>query len=759
MALSSTLGFPRIGPARELKNAVEEFWAGKISEEELKAAGRNIRQGNWQLQKELGIDHIPSNDFSFYDHVLDTAFMVGAVPERFLAQSGGTDIRTYFAMARGVAGGAHAMAMTKWFDTNYHYIVPEFFKGQTFRLACTKPVDEFLESKKLGLITRPVVLGPLSLLALGKTSGADPLSLLDNLLATYEELFVRLSDAGAQWVQVDEPLLALDCNGDFCSSLTKAYSRLSRCAPNLKILVASYFNGLDDNLATALHLPVDAVHLDLVRAPQELDDALYLAPENLSLSLGVLDGRNVWRTDMRSALDILRKAEKKLGKERIIVAPSCPLYHVPVDLEQEREIDPHLRQWLSFAKQKVAEIASLSRALNGGEQSEKAAFEASWAAIESRKQSVNTRDENVRRRVASVTQGMAKRASSHAERKSLQQESLRLPLFPTTTIGSFPQTKEVRSVRAAYRAGKITRGEYDFFMRLEIEKSVRLQEEAGMDVLVHGEFERTDMVEYFAEFLRGIAFTKYGWVQSYGSRCVKPPIIFGDVERKGPITVEWTRYAQSLTKKPMKGMLTGPVTILEWSFVRDDQPRKETCLQIALAIRDEVQDLEKEGIRIIQIDEPAFREGMPLRRADWYGYLGWAAKCFRIASSSVRDETQIHTHMCYANFNDIIEAVAALDADVISIESSRSRMELLKAFRDFSYPNDIGPGIYDVHSPAIPSLEDIKELLRKAVKVLSPGQVWVNPDCGLKTRKWEEVIPALQLMVKAAQALRAETQK
>jgi len=760
LALSSTLGFPRIGPARELKKALESFWSGKISEESLQSAARGIRRGNWELQKSFGIDHIPSNDFSLYDHVLDAAFIAGAIPERFLSVSGQPDLRTYFAMARGIEGGAHAMTMTKWFDTNYHYIVPEFYRGQTFRLSSAKPVDEFLEAQKLGVQTRPVLLGPLSLLKLGKMQGGGTsLELLDGLLGVYEELFTRLSSAGAQWVQMDEPILALDCEGDFCSSLKAAYARLSRCAPNLKIVVASYYNGLDDNLALTLHLPVDAVHLDIVHAPEHLADALELAPENLLLSLGVVDGRNVWRADLRTAFAVLKKAEKAVGKERIIVAPSCPLLHVPVDMGLETEMDADLRLWLSFAKQKVAEVAALAQALNEGEHSQKELFDASDAAIKSRRESVKTRDGKVRTRTAAVTKAMAKRESRYAERKPLQQQSLRLPPFPTTTIGSFPQTKEVRSVRAAHRAGTITRREYDTFMRREIEKTVRFQEEAGLDVLVHGEFERADMVEYFAEYLEGVAFTKEGWVQSYGSRCVKPPVIFGDVERKWPMTVEWARYAQSLTSKPMKGMLTGPVTMEKWSFTRDDQPQEETCLQIALAIRDEVEDLEKAGIRIIQIDEPAFREGLPLRRSDWRDYLNWAAKCFRIASGSVRDETQIHTHMCYANFNDIIEAVAALDADVISIESSRSRMELLEAFHDFNYPNDIGPGIYDVHSPVIPSREEMEELLRRAAKVLSSDQIWVNPDCGLKTRTWEEVGPSLRRMVDAARTLRAEVGK
>ena len=761
MAMSSNLGFPRIGPKRELKKALEDHWSGKRGEAELLDAGRAIRRENWILQKQLALDHIPSNDFSFYDHVLDTAAMVGAIPSRYGWSGGAVGMKTYFAMARGLQDPAagvdvQAMEMTKWFDTNYHYIVPEFDEGQSFSLASTKPIDEFLESRAIGIHTRPVLLGPVSFLLLGKTRDRAfrPLTLLDRLLRVYEDLLRRLAAAGADWVQMDEPLLALDLDEEARAALVTAYGRLSAAARGLQILVATYFEGLRDNLPTALALPVAALHLDLVRAPDQIDDALAGAPPSLSLSLGVVDGRNVWRTDLDRALGIVEKAAKALGPGRILIGPSCSMLHAPVDLDIEGGLDDELKSWLAFAKQKVQEIVVLARAVNGGRGVAADVLEENAAAMERRRTSPRTHNAEVRRRVGAVTPMMQKRSSPYAERRQSQHERLGLPLFPTTTIGSFPQTSDVRAARADFKTGKRTLGSYEKFLRGEVERTIRFQEEIGLDVLVHGEFERNDMVEYFGEQLEGFAFTRNGWVQSYGSRCVKPPIVHGDIARPEPMTVDWSTFAQSLTGRPVKGMLTGPVTILQWSFVRDDQPRSETCRQIALAIRDEVVDLEEAGIRAIQIDEPAMREGLPLRRADWKGYLEWAVDSFRLASSGVKDSTQIHTHMCYAEFNDIIEAVGAMDADVISMETSRSRMELLDTFRRYPYPNEIGPGVYDIHSPRVPSQEEMEALLRKALEVLSPSQLWVNPDCGLKTRRWEEVRPALAAMVEAARRLR-----
>jgi len=767
--IASNLGFPRIGPRRELKKALEQHWSGRVGEEELQSVGREVRQGNWRLQKQLGLDHVPSNDFSFYDHVLDMAALVGAVPKRYAWSGDTVDLATYFAMARGAQSKAAtggqtprgldvpAMEMTKWFDTNYHYIVPEFERGQEFRLAGTKPVDELLEANSLGIHTRPVLLGPVSFLLLGKLrdgAGRSPLSLLDGLLPVYEELLQRLVKAGADWIQLDEPCLSLDLEPQALRAFPSAYSCLAAAAPRLRLLIATYFEGLRENFSAVLRLPVAALHLDLVRAPEQLEEALAGAPATLSLSLGVVDGRNVWRTDLERALAVVERAVKAVGEERVLVAPSCSLLHSPVDLQFETHLDEELRGWLAFAKQKVEEVVLIARAIREGRKAVNEALEANRDAMERRRISPRIHNEAVKKRAAAVTKQMLRRGSPYAARRRLQEERLGLPAFPTTTIGSFPQTSDVRAARAELRSGKRDLASYEGFLREELERTIRFQEEVGLDVLVHGELERNDMVEYFAEQLTGFAFTQHGWVQSYGSRYVKPPIIYGDVSRPAPMTVEWSRYAQSLTKKPVKGMLTGPVTILQWSFVRDDQPRSETCRQIALAIRDEVADLEAAGIKVIQIDEPAIREGLPLRHDDWNTYLSWAVDAFRLASAGVRDETQIHTHMCYSEFNDIIEAIGALDADVTSIWFARSQMELLDALRRYRYPNEIGPGVYDIHSPRVPSREEMEELLRKALDVLSPGQLWVNPDCGLKTRRWEEVRPALAAMVEAASSLR-----
>ncbi|HMJ60233.1 MAG TPA: 5-methyltetrahydropteroyltriglutamate--homocysteine S-methyltransferase [Bryobacteraceae bacterium] len=745
----TNLGFPRIGAHRELKKALESYWASKLSEAELLETAKKLRHQHWQWQQQAGIAHVPSNDFSLYDHVLDTTAMVGAVPRRYGWSGGTVDLKTYFAMARGSSEGAGvtAMEMTKWFDTNYHYIVPEFEAGQTFRLASTKAVDEFLEAKALGIQTRPVLLGPISFLLLGKSKSPsfDPISLVTALFPVYEEVLRRLHAAGAEWIQIDEPCLVLDLPEPTRGAFTEAYRRLSAAAAGTKILVATYFESLHSNLTTALQLPVAGLHLDLVRGPGQLDAALAEAPPHLTLSLGVIDGRNIWKADLSKAVALVEQAVRALGSERVLVAPSCSLLHVPVDLNLETGLE-EVKDWLAFARQKLEEVATICAARPN--------LEANRASMERRRVSTEIHDDKVKERLASLSAEDSHRSSPYPVRRDKQQTALGLPLFPTTTIGSFPQTKEVRAARADHKAGKLSQDGYDAFLRRQVEEAVRFQEEIGIDVLVHGEFERNDMVEYFGEQLSGFTATTNGWVQSYGSRCVKPPIIFGDVKRLGPMTIEWSRFAQSLTRKPVKGMLTGPVTILQWSFVRDDQPRSETCRQIALAIRDEVAGLEAAGIRIIQIDEPAIREGLPLRKSDWPAYLAWAVEAFRLSSSVVKDETQVHTHMCYAEFNDIIEAIGALDADVISIETSRSQMELLEAFARYQYPSGIGPGVYDIHSPRIPTADEMVGLLKKALAVLRPEQLWVNPDCGLKTRSWKEVLPALAAMVVAARRLR-----
>jgi 5-methyltetrahydropteroyltriglutamate--homocysteine methyltransferase len=761
MAISSNLGFPRMGVHRELKKALEAFWLEKTDEKELLSVGQALRANHWVLQKQIGIGHIPSNDFSFYDHVLDTIAMVGAVPGRYGWRGPQVDGKTYFAMARGTAqkgttSGVPAMEMTKWFDTNYHYIVPEFTKEQEFSLASLKSVNEFLEAKALGIQTRPVLLGPISFLLLGKGKEPhfDSLTLLDRILPIYEGVLGRLAEAGATWIQIDEPMLALDVRTELQRALRSAYERLSSVSESLQILLATYFAGLGANVNAAVQLPVAALHIDLVRAPEQLEPVLKSVPSELMLSLGVVDGRNVWKTDLDRALELLERAAHKLGPDRILVGPSCSLLHSPVDLEEEKQRDAELKNWLAFARQKLEEIAALEQALSQGKGTVRDFLDANRQAMHAKQESPRIHDRKVKERAAAVTPEMYGRKSAFPDRKKLQQARLKLPVFPTTTIGSFPQTKEVREARAQHKAGRKDATSYEDFLRSQTERAVRFQEEIGIDVLVHGEFERNDMVEYFGEQLSGFAVTENGWVQSYGSRCVKPPLIYGDVSRKQPMTVGWSKFAQSLTAKPMKGMLTGPVTILQWSFVRNDQSRSETCQQIALAIRDEVRDLEAAGIGVIQIDEPALREGLPLLRSEWKDYLDWAVNCFRLASSAVRDETQVHTHMCYAEFQDIIEAVAAMDADVISIETSRSQMELLETFGKYRYPNEIGPGVYDIHSPRIPTTQEMVNLLKKAANVLSAKQLWVNPDCGLKTRRWEEVRPALVAMVEAARIAR-----
>jgi len=761
MPIAHNLGFPHLGAARELKRATEGYWGGKVSLPDLLKTGAELRARHWRLQQDAGIDLIPSNDFSYYDRMLDTCALVGAVPKRYGWAGGPVDIDTYFAMARGVQSGGRdvtAMEMTKWFDTNYHYLVPEFEPGQAFRLSSSKPVDEFHEAKALGIQTKPVLIGPVTFLLLGKarTARFDRLTLLDALLPVYAEVLSRLAAAGATWVQLDEPCLALDRTPAERAAFVRAYRFLSERAPKVKVLIATYFAGLEDNMPTALELPVAGLHLDVVRTGGRFDALLQAWPagggrEGKVLSLGVIDGRNIWKADLPAVLRQLEDALERAGAAQLWVAPSCSLLHVPIDVDLETRLDSELKAWLAFAKQKLVEVATLARALRDGRDSVTAQLDANTRALAGRRTSRRIHNPAVKQRARGVTEHDMRRTSPHAARRKKQ---FRLPLFPTTTIGSFPQTAEVRNARKKLHDGKLTPAAYDAFIAEQITRTLKLQEELGLDVLVHGEFERNDMVEYFGEQLEGFAFTEHGWVQSYGSRYVKPPIIYGDVSRPKAMTVRWSTFAQSKTARPVKGMLTGPVTILQWSFVRDDQPRAETAKQLALAIRDEVTDLAAAGIRVIQIDEPALREGLPLRRAEWPGYLEWAVNAFRLATAGVSDATQIHTHMCYSEFNDVIRVIEKMDADVVSIENARSGSELLEGFKEYSYPNEIGPGVYDIHSPRVPSTAEIVQALKRMQEVLGDRQIWVNPDCGLKTRGWEETLPSLRNMVQAARQLR-----
>jgi len=757
----ASLGFPRIGPRRELKFALEKFWAGTISPAELEEAAQGLRTATWARQKALGVDWLPSNDFSLYDHVLDTSVMLGAIPARYdLASGQAAGLETYFAMARGATGGAtcgHAHGsvtageMTKWFDTNYHFIVPEIEPETRLQLGHIKPLEDYLEAKAQGFETRPVILGPVTWLSLAKEYGSDPFDLLEEVLALYATVLARLEEAGAEWVQIDEPILVTDLTDRQRRALTRAYAKLGRAGP--KVMLATYFGGLENNLSLAASLPVAGLHIDLARAPEQLDAVVKAVPQNRLLSLGVVNGRNIWRADLAALLDRL---EPLAAQRDLVLAPSCSLLHVPVDLQLESRLDNELKQWLAFAVQKIEELDLLRRALANGRESVAAELATSARATEARKTAARIHDRTVSERIAALTPDMRERRAGHAERVKTQSEVLNLPLFPTTTIGSFPQTGAVRKARAEYNRGVLDGKKYDAFLHQETERAIRWQEEAGLDMLVHGEFERNDMVQYFGEKLAGFAFTVNGWVQSYGSRCVRPPILYGDVSRPEPMTVDWWRYAQGLTDKPVKGMLTGPVTILNWSFVRDDQTREASCRQIALAIRDEVLDLEAAGCKAIQIDEAALREGLPLRERDWPAYLDWAVDCFRLAAAGVGNQTQIHTHMCYSEFNDILPSIGAMDTDVISIETARSQMELLAGFASYRYPSAIGPGIYDIHSARVPGEDEMVALMRLAQKHLRPEQLWINPDCGLKTRGWDEVKPAIAAMVSAARTLRAE---
>ncbi|MDB5851153.1 MAG: 5-methyltetrahydropteroyltriglutamate--homocysteine S-methyltransferase [Rhodoferax sp.] len=761
MAHTHNLGFPRIGAKRELKFGLESYWKGTSSRDELKALGAQLRQRHWQHQADLDLS--PVGDFAFYDQVLDMSFTLGNLPERVQDFHGDT-LDNYFRVARGrsalggddhgvCCGGVAAGEMTKWFDTNYHYIVPEFTAQTGFRLDASRLLAQLAEARAQGVKAKPVIVGPVTYLSIGKAKdGSDKLALLPRLLSVYADLLATLAAQGVEWVQIDEPVLATELDADWQHAFTTAYHQLK--SARVKLLLATYFGQLLENQYLLANLPVAGVHIDAINGRDDVVPLLNLLPPHKVLSLGVVDGRNIWKTDLNAVLDWVEPIAARLG-DLLWIAPTCSLLHVPVDLASEARLDPEVKPWLAYALQKLDELQLLATALNQGRAAVKDELAANQQAVASRRASARVHNPAVKAAIGQLDATLGQRTSHYALRAPLQAARLKLPAFPTTTIGSFPQTAEIRHARSQFKAGALDEAAYRAAMQAEIAKSVREQEALGLDVLVHGEAERNDMVEYFGEQLDGYAFSQFGWVQSYGSRCVKPPILFGDITRPKAMTVEWIRYAQSLTTKPMKGMLTGPVTILNWSFVRDDQPRSVSCKQLALAIRAEVQDLEQAGVGVIQIDEAALREGLPLRKSQWAGYLGWAVESFRITANGVGDATQIHTHMCYSEFNDIIGSIADMDADVITIETSRSDMELLDAFDHFNYPNQIGPGVYDIHSPNIPTQEHIVQLMRKAAVRIPAERLWVNPDCGLKTRQWSEVLPALTNMVAAAKTLRA----
>ena len=762
------LGFPRIGAARELKLALESHWRGEVSEAALEATGQQLRARHWALQRDAGLDYVTVGDFALYDQVASHIQLLGCAPARFNFTPEQSPLARYFTMARGEAtqarhadcGHAHAagtaaLEMSKWFDTNYHYLVPELSPQTQFSLAGERLLAEVAEAQALGHQVKAALIGPLTFLWLGKekTPGFERLALLEQLLPVYGALLDRLKQQGVTWVQLDEPILGLDLPNAWRSAVESTYWQLNQVGVN--ILLATYFSPLEENLSLTCRLPVAGLHVDGIRAPHELISVTDWLPEHKVLSIGIVDGRNIWRTDLDAALAVLQPLTARRNGQ-LWLAPSCSLLHVPFSLEAETELDGEIKSWLAFATEKLSEIAVLKGALEGqSDAATLAALASSRLAIAGRRASPRVQRASVTQRLQALTPTVDRRDSSFPLRQAVQRARFQLPDFPTTTIGSFPQTAAIRAARASRQRGELASAEYEQQMRAEIAHAVARQEALGLDVLVHGEAERKDMVEYFGEQLDGFAFTRLGWVQSYGSRCVKPPVLYGDVQRPAAMTVAWTVHAQSLTHKPMKGMLTGPVTLLQWSFVRDDQPRASTALQLALAIRDEVQDLETAGIGIIQIDEPAIREGLPLRRGQWDAYLDWATRAFRIAASVVSDATQIHTHMCYAEFNDILPLIAAMDADVITLETSRSDMELLTDLGQFRYQNEIGPGVYDIHSPRVPSTLDMVRLLQKASAVIPPANLWVNPDCGLKTRGWAETEAALKNMVAAAQQMRA----
>ena len=760
MAYSANLGFPRIGANRGLKKALESYWRDEISKKELENVASTIRITNWSIQKDNNINYIPSNDFSFYDQILDNICTLGAIPKRYNFSGDNVDLDTYFAMARGRQTGdidVPAMEMTKWFDTNYHYIVPEFSKNQEFSLKSDKIFAQYLEAKKHNIETRPVLIGPTTFIAIGKAKDDfDKFSLIDNILAVYENIIIKLSTLGAKDIQIDEPILVTDLDNNVRDVYKKAILRISDACKNnnIKLHLTTYFDTVGDNADIYFASNAYSYHIDLVRDVSQLKNSLDLLPENSKLSLGLIDGRNIWINNMENSLDIINTVKNKIKSENIIIAPSCSLLHTPVDLENENKLDEEIKIWLSFAKQKLTEVTFLRDLTNKTRNQEDIIFINNKDAIAQRKSSPRVNNHKVQERLAAVKPADYERKSDYKERIKLQKKRLNLPLYPTTTIGSFPQTMEVRKARSEFKKRALSADKYQEFLQSKTIDCLRKQEEIGLDVLVHGEFERNDMVEYFGEQLDGFTFTSNAWVQSYGSRCVKPPIILGDVSRPKPMTTEWIEFANKNTNHEVKGMLTGPVTILQWSFVRDDQPREITCKQIALAIRDEVKDLEDIGLKIIQIDEAALREGLPIRKSSWSDYLKWSVDSFKLSAAVAKDDTQVHTHMCYSEFNDIIEAIARMDADVISIETSRSQMELLDAFVDFNFPSEIGPGVYDIHSPRVPTKEEMIDLLKKASNLIPKENIWVNPDCGLKTRGWAEVEKSLKSMTDAAKALR-----
>lgn len=747
-------GYPRVGAKRELKFAVEAFWKGAKSEAELRQTAADIRQKNWATQIAAGADLLPVGDFSYYDHVLDTLCALGAIPARFGFDADKLTLSQYFELARGNASQV-AMEMTKWFDTNYHYIVPEWHQNTSFKANAASLIAQTEEAKATGHDIKPTLVGPLTLLWLGKEkdAGHNRLELLPRLLPEYQKLLRELANAGVDWIQIDEPILAVDIAREWLDAFAPTYQELA--ITGTRIIIGTYFGSVAEHINLLKNLPVNGVHIDCVRAPEQLAEFANAWPENKVLSVGLIDGRNVWRANLREVIELLAPVATQLGNN-LWIAPSCSLLHSPQDLSVEEKLNPEIKNWLAFAAQKLQELGIIKQALAHGKDSVQEALAASDAAAAGRKTSKLIHNDKVAQRVASLREHADQRHSPFAQRIEKQQQWMNLPLLPTTTIGSFPQTQEIRQARAAFKKGELSAADYEAAMKKDIAYCVEQQEQLDIDVLVHGEAERNDMVEYFGEQLDGYCFTQYGWVQSYGSRCVKPPIIFGDVARPKAMTVAWSSYAQSLTKRPMKGMLTGPVTMMKWSFVRNDVPLSLVCKQIALALNDEVLDLEKAGIRVIQIDEPAIREALPLKRAQWDEYLAWACESFRLTSTDADDSTQIHTHMCYSEFNDILPAIASMDADVITIETSRSDMELLDAFVKFSYPNDIGPGVYDIHSPRVPTEAEVEHLLRKALKVIDQRRLWVNPDCGLKTRGWPETKAALEVMVNVTKKLRAE---
>ncbi len=749
-------GYPRIGAKRELKFAVEAFWKGNTSEAELQQVAANIRRSNWATQQAAGADLLPVGDFSFYDHVLDMQVALGCIPARFGFDAAALTLPEYFQLARGNAT-QFAMEMTKWFDTNYHYIVPEWHPQTGFKANSKNLIAQIKEARALGHDIKPTLVGPITLLWLGKekADGFNRLDLLPKLLPEYQKLLRELANEGVDWIQIDEPILAVDADQAWLDAFAPTYKELA--ITGTRIILGTYFAGVAEHVDLLKNLPVHGLHIDGVRAPEQLAVFAQAWPQNKVLSVGLIDGRNVWRANLSQVIDTLAPLSAKLGNN-LWIAPSCSLLHSPQDLAVEEKLDGEIKSWMAFAAQKLVDLGVVKHALEHGKDAVKDALAASDAAAADRATNKKIHNQAVQERVANLRPGADARKSPFAQRIEAQQAWMKLPLLPTTTIGSFPQTSEIRQARAAFKKGDLSAADYEAAMKKEIAYCVEEQEKLQIDVPVHGEAERNDMVEYFGEQLAGYCFSQFGWVQSYGSRCVKPPIIFGDVSRPNAMTVFWSTYAQSLTQRPMKGMLTGPVTMFKWSFVRDDIPLSQVCKQIALALNDEVLDLEKAGIKVIQIDEPAIREAMPLKKAQWDEYLAWACESFRLSSTDAEDSTQIHTHMCYSEFNDILPAIASMDADVITIETSRSDMELLTAFGDFKYPNDIGPGVYDIHSPRVPSEAEIEHLLRKAIEVVPVARLWVNPDCGLKTRGWPETIAQLQAMMNVTQKLRTELQ-